>query len=120
MSVDRVGHALAAAAAAGWEVAVHNGRIRVRRFARAGAVEARAGTVEARAGAGEAWRGEVRALCPIELAAVLAADLEVELEAMSEAQRDAWRERAAVLEFDAGVARSVAERVAWCWTRSER
>ena len=113
MSVDRVGHALAAAAAAGWEVAVHNGRIRVRRVKLAGAVEARAGT-------GEAWRGEVRALCPIELAAVLAADLEVELEAMSEAQRDAWRERAAVLEFDAGVARSVAERVAWCWTRSER
>jgi hypothetical protein len=61
------------------------------------------------------WRSELRALDPRNLARLLVVDVAVAIEGLDEDVREAFEERAAILEHEAGVERSLAERVAWCW-----
>lgn len=106
MSFRRVGHALASAAQDGYRVGVVDGRVRVRRVCSEGA--------DGRA-APAMWRSELRALDPRNLARLLVVDVAVAIEGLDEDVREAFEERAAILEHEAGVERSLAERVAWCW-----
>ncbi|MDP3276808.1 MAG: hypothetical protein Q8Q09_16530 [Deltaproteobacteria bacterium] len=93
MSRAALGHALADAYREGWEVSACDGRVRVRRR-----------PVEGSVGPSKSdWR------------AVLRRDPVATLEALTGPVVGCDGERAAVLEFDAGLSRELAERVAWLW-----
>lgn len=106
MSDAAIGYALAEAHAAGWEVSVRDGRVRVRR------VDGRAHSAGA-----EGWRAVVRERAG-DVARVLTGDVRAWVRGASERVREAWDERAAILEFDVGLGRERAERIAWCWRES--
>ena len=106
MSDAAIGHALAEAHAAGWEVSVRDGRVRVRR------VHGRAHSAGA-----ASWRAVVRERAG-DVARVLTGDVGAWVSGASARAREAWEERAAILEFDAGIERQRAERIAWCWRES--
>lgn len=110
MSLSRIGHILASAAEVGYRVGVVDGRVRVRRMSPDGSREG--APID-----GEAWRAPLRSLDPNELQRVLVANVSAELTMLDDAERDAFEERAAILEHDAGLPRELAERVAWCWSR---
>lgn len=106
MSDAAIGHALAEAHAAGWEVSVRDGRVRVRR------ADGRAQSAGA-----TGWRDVVRERAG-DVARVLEGDVRAWVSGASASVREAWDERAAILEFDAGIKRQRAERIAWCWRES--
>jgi hypothetical protein len=107
-SLARIGHCLASAAQAGFRVGVVDGRVRVRRVG--------GEPTEGRSAGEEAgWRAALRTLDPREVERVLVANVATELDGVDDDLRDAFEERAAIVEHDAGVPRELAERVAWCW-----
>ncbi|MFO0562415.1 MAG: hypothetical protein U0269_30645 [Polyangiales bacterium] len=110
MSVVAIGHILASAAEAGFEVGVIDGRVRVRRVR----IER---PHEAPARADEAWRAPLRAIDPCVVERVLALDVRAAIASLDDAAREDFEERAAILEHEAGVPRAMAERVAWCWAK---
>ncbi|MFO0562349.1 MAG: hypothetical protein U0269_30315 [Polyangiales bacterium] len=110
MSVVVIGHILASAAEAGFEVGVIDGRVRVRRVR----VER---PHEAPARADEAWRAPLRALDPSLVQRVLVLDVRAAIAVLDDAAREDFEERSAILEHDAGIPRALAERVAWCWSK---
>lgn len=111
MSVVRVGHILASAAEAGFEVGVVDGRVRVRRVRMERLHEAPARD-------DEAWRAPLRALDPSLVQRVLTLDVRAAIASLDDdAAREDFEERAAILEHEAGVPRAMAERVAWCWSK---
>lgn len=104
----RVAHCLARAAHDGYRVGIVDGRVRVRRAASDGR--------EGRSVADQSvWRAELRTLDPAVVATVLEVDVAVEVAAFDDDTREAFEERAAIIEHDARLERDLAERVAWCW-----
>ncbi len=106
MSDAAIGHALAEAHATGWEVSVRDGRVRVRRAD---------GRAQSEGAMG--WRAVVRERAG-DVARVLEGEVREWASGASASEREAWDERAAILEFDAGIERQRAERIAWCWRES--
>ena len=64
---------------------------------------------------GGGWRAELRALDPRAVESVLLLHVAWEIERFDDDTREAFEERAAIVEHDAGLPRDLAERVAWCW-----
>ncbi len=113
MSAQRIGHCLASAASTGYRVGIVDGRVRVRRTAEQ-ALEGRP------AADNDAWRAPLRSIAPREVELVLVEDISFAVARLDADTREAFEERAAILEYEAGLPREIAERVALCWSRRQR